>query len=265
MTEYLTSQHPVLNLGQSIALGYDSTARPVTIYGYNGAITGAVEETVHPVGGLYAFPLVATYPGAQVEIDSSDVNDDGSPAGTGANTVRMEYLDGSFVEKTYTFTMDGTTDTASGATCADMKRINKLRIMTGAAAVGTIQVRELDNSPIFATIEPGFMESRQAVFTVPYGKKLLIDSLHVTSTAATAAKAYCNFTVMANYDRYLQAKSTLYYPQFTLSATLGGSLLQPTAPIAFPAGVDVYVNVIGDALTDAAIVEAELRGLLVPV
>jgi len=263
LIEFNKLNPPALTLGEAVALGLGTSCRPVSIYGYNGAITGTTEETVHPAGAAYAFPLIATYPGAQVEIDSASADDVSSS--TGAATVRMEYLDGSFVEKTHTFTMNGTTDVASGTGCADMKRINKLTIMTGGAAAGTIQVRELGDSPVFATIEAGFFESRQAVFTVPYGKKLIIESLHITSTAATAAKAYAMFKVMANFDKYLQAKSTLYYPQMIASVALDGVTIYPTAPMAFPAGVDVYVNVIGDALTDAAIVEAELRGLLVTV
>lgn len=245
-----------VSLGEAVAIGKVYDARPVTIYGYNGAITGANAETVWPSGAAYAFAAAALNP----EIDSASADD--AAAGSGAKTVRIEYLDTTFAEKSLTISPVGTTDTATGATT--FFRLNKLTVMTGAAAAGVISLRAAADTPVYGTIEAGFFESRQAVYTVPLGKKLLIDSLHVTSTAATAAKAFCQFTVMANYDQYLQAKSTLYYPQFTLSATLGGSLLQPTSPMAFPAGVDVYVNVIGDALTDAAIVEAELRGLLVP-
>ena len=260
MTEYLTSQHPVLNLGQSVALGYDSTARPVTISGYNSSITGVNLETVWSTGGAYAFPTTTGGYPKTVEIDSSSAND--AAGGSGAKTVRIEYLDSSFNLLTSTQSPVGTTDT--DLVLPLFYRLNGITVMTGAAAAGVIQVREIDDSPIFGAVEVGQYRSRDAVYTVPLGKKFLVESLSVTSNAATADKSYGLFTVMANYDQYLCAKQTFDVAQFSLPCNAGGAYMQPAAPICFPAGVDIHIDVIGNAVTDAAEVTAELRGMLLP-
>jgi hypothetical protein len=135
--------------------------------------------------------------------------------------------------------------------------------MTGAAAAGIVQVRSAADTPVYGAVEVGQYKSRDAVYTVPLGKKLLVQKLTVTSNAATAAKSYGLFTVMANYDQYTGLKQTFDVAQFVLPCNAGGAILD-LAPICFPAGVDIHIDVIGNALTDAAEVTAELIGLLLP-
>ena len=260
MTEYLTSQHPVLNLGQSVALGYDSAARPVTISGYNSSITGVNLETVWSTGGAYAFPTTTGGYPKTVEIDSSSAND--AAGGSGAKTVRIEYLDSLLNLLTSTQSPVGTTDT--DLVLPLFYRLNGITVMTGAAAAGVIQVREIDDSPIFGAVEVGQYRSRDAVYTVPKGKRFLVDTLVVSSNAATTAKSYGMFTVMANYDQYTGLKQTFDAAQFSLECVYGGNSCNPMATLCFPEGVDIHIDVIGNALTDAAAVTAELRGMLLP-
>ena len=79
-------------------------------FGENADIdTGTTPETIWPVGGTITWPSSA----ATASITSSSTNDDGSPAGTGAQTVYIQGVDGSFGRINETITMNGTTAVTS--------------------------------------------------------------------------------------------------------------------------------------------------------
>ena len=77
-------------------------------FGFNDAV-GSSAETIWSVGGTYTFPSTAT----AVTVVSASANDDGSPAGTGAQTVTIEGLDSSYAKVSETVTMNGTSDRKS--------------------------------------------------------------------------------------------------------------------------------------------------------
>jgi hypothetical protein len=180
----------------------------------------------------------------------------------------MYYLTSAFVEKTHTFTMDGTTDVASGAGCADVWRINGLRVKTmGSAqgAVGTIQVRELDDAPVFTAILPGSTRAYNSQYTVPAGKRLFITDWSATSGGVTSDKCYLTFKLLANIDHDGVASTTSLFDQAQLSVAAGTVQQRFTTPMSFGAGTDIVVNCAGVAATAAAQASTYLQGYLVTV
>lgn len=85
----------------------------ISKYGYNADIDTTTDpEAVWVAGGLITWPSSAAVP----VITSSSTNDDGDPAGTGAQTIVIQGVDATYTRKTETITMDGTSNVnASGA------------------------------------------------------------------------------------------------------------------------------------------------------
>lgn len=248
-----------MSLGEYGALEQDGI-RPVTIYGYNGGITGANRETVWNTGGVYAFPPAA----AGMEVVSDSTDDDGDPAGTGALTVKISYLNGSYVEDTTTVTMNGTGVVATSD--LDILRIQDFRVATvgtGGVAAGNIIVRELDNAPTFATIAAGTLQAFNGVYTVPDGYDLMITEISTNSSAA-ATKGYLDFTLFANYNSYTRAATTSFHQMWNEAVNIDGHVHKFGTPLKFPEHTDMYLSVIGDAATDAALATGVMRGVLLP-
>lgn len=214
-------------------------------------------EDIWPTGGAYTFPAAE----AGLEILSSSTDDDGDPAGTGVRTVTLYYLDDAFAEKTEVITLDGTTVVPTVAT--DIYRVQSLRVLTVGsvgAAVGTITLRHLTNTPIYTTIEAGQTRSRNSVYTVPAGKTLYITSIFAgcTSTAANGATV----TLRATYDHIAGAARTFFMPHAEIMVgSNGGGIYRPfELPIKFPAGTDLKCS--ATSLANNASISVGLRGWL---
>lgn len=253
-----------VSLGEATALGKIYGARPVTIYGYNPDIDTTGWEDLQSAGGTQSFPATA----AAVFIASAEAED--KHDGTGARTVRIVYVTDTFVEKTYTWTaMEGATPVTTPTGYQDVYRINEARIMTyGSSGVsaGIIGIGDADNSPNYVTILAGENFAKTCSYTCPVDKKLVIESISVNgSNGSAATKNNLKFQLVANYDDYLEAKSTQEYVFAELGVNVGGQTYTPSVPFIFPAGVTARVRVSGDALTDNVVASACMRGYLVPV
>jgi hypothetical protein len=227
--------------GYDIAEGNLPNHSRLTKMGYNADI-GNTEEVLWSVGGAYVWPVAAQ----RMEVVSSSTDDDGSPGGTGAQTVKIWYLTDTFVEKTETVTLDGTTVVPTVA--ADIYRINAFRVITagaGGVAAGNIDIRNTADTPIYSRIPLGLTRARNSIYTVPIGKVLYITSFSA-SAGAPAAGHYTTFTLRAKYDELAQAISTLFYPYIELGVQDGSVTREFQIPIKFTAGVDIKVSGISD-------------------
>lgn len=220
--------------------------------GFNGDIDGTAED-LWPTGGTYIYPAAEM----QMEILSSSPNDDAG--NTGIQSVTLYYLDDTFTEKTEDITLDGTTAVTTTAT--DIYRVQSLRaktVGTSGAAAGTITLRHLSDTPIYATIETGATRSRLGLWTVPAGKVLYITSMYggCTSTAANGA----TITLRATYDHLAMAARTFFIPhaEVLVGSGSGGITRVFELPIKLPAGVDLKVS--ATSLANNATVSCSLRG-----
>ena len=158
----------------------------------------AANTTEYPLwynAGVYTWPTAAM----RMEVVSSSAND-ASPSGSGARTVKVTYLDSNFAVKSETITLNGTTAVATVAT--DIYRILDFRVMTagsGLKSAGTIDIRNLADTPIYARIITGDNEAQQAIYTVPADKFLILYKGNI-GLGSSAAGKYGIFKIYTNYD-----------------------------------------------------------------
>jgi hypothetical protein len=135
-------------------------------FGRNPDVDTGAAEDVWEGGGLYTFDTTAQ----SLEIVSSDANDDGDPAGTGARTVTVRGLDADYVEKTETVTMNGTTAVALTGT---WMRVHRCTVATAGgveANAGTLTVRIAGGGATRLVVGAGNGQTLMAVYTIPAGK-----------------------------------------------------------------------------------------------
>ena len=177
---------------QAVAEGNITGHTPGSKIGYNDNI-GTSQETMWSYSSEYVW---ITTPG-QVEVLSSDAND--TAAGTGARTVRVDYLKSDYTEGTVDLTLNGITTVPSGASHADIFRINSFRVMTTGtnnAPVGNLTLRQATGGLYVSYIRAGKTRARSCFYTVPHGKTLFITSI---AFSAVGTK-YLIFTTHANWD-----------------------------------------------------------------
>jgi hypothetical protein len=223
--------------------------------GYNDTI-GTSEETMWSNSSQYVFPTVA----GQMEVVSSDNTQD-KAGGTGALTVRIGYLKSDYTESSVTLTLNGTAAVPTGASHADIWRINSFRVTTtgtNLSPVGNLTLRGLGGGTTYGYIRLGKTRARSCFYTVPLGY-----TLYITSIAYSAVGTkYLTFTNHANYD---QATSTilqrgLFHP-FSEVALLNNSYTKDLLiPTRLPATTDLKVSVIAEAA--GSLGTCHLRGWL---
>jgi len=246
-------------MGEFIALGYCGDGSKMSYgMGYNPSLTGANRETIWNTGGIH------TWMGAEagLEVVSDSADDDGDPVGTGARTCLLTYLDSDFIEHTEEITLNGVGVVATDAT--DIYRINDFRVHSvgsGGVAAGTIVLRELDDSPTFATIDVGETRSRQLIYTVPDGFSLQMNAFAWASSGA-AARAYIKYTLMTNYCDACGNVNGVFYPMMEVSVQNDGMVYVAPVPLVLPEHTDVFMSGIGDAQTLTAAATSSWRGTL---
>ena len=125
---------------------------------------------------------------AQRSLESTSSED--SSGGSGAKVLRVIYLDSEYGEKYEDVTLNGTTRVTTIAT--DIRFIQDLRVVQGAAAVGAIKVWEAASGPevefcgVSAYTTQGFF----AHYYVPAGYKVYIVRWHVAVDDEVKFKLY---------------------------------------------------------------------------
>lgn len=221
-----------------------------TKYGYASAITA--EATIWPLNSSYVFPSANT----AMSIASSDNTQD-KAGGTGALTVTVYYLNDSYVEHTTTVTLNGTTWV--DLTPTDTFRINYMVVAsvgTGGKPVGNITLADKATHTVnYGYISAGRNHSRMAYYTVPAGKALYINSI-CGSVVNTAANKSCRVILLATYDEQSDTVLTAgtHFMPFYEGISDGGPLPScRSAPLVFPATVDIKFNAVSTGTSTVAV------------
>lgn len=125
---------------------------------------------------------------AQRSVVSTSTED--SSSGSGAKVLRITYLDSSYGEKYEDVTLDGTTRVAT--TASDIRFIQDLRVIQGAAAVGALKVYETASGATdeFCGIGVGTTQAFFAHYYVPAGYKVYVVRWHASVDDEVKFKLY---------------------------------------------------------------------------
>jgi hypothetical protein len=161
---------PTLDLRDSAALGLDANVFADTPVGYNPDHDSAAEETITSIGGSWLdVPLSAA---ETVDIVSTSADD--AAAGTGARSVKLYGLDGSYNAQTETVALNGTATVTSSSSFIVVYRMEVVVVGSGGTNAGTITADTTTSSKILVGIQPSRGRSAAAVWCVREGATGLI-------------------------------------------------------------------------------------------
>ena len=144
-------------------------------FGYNPSIGSGSFETIWETGNNYPWQSTAV----TVDVVSDNVNDD--VAGTGARTLRIQGLDGSYNLAEETVDMDGTTTVTTTQTFLRVFRMSVETAGTSGNNEGTITVTYTGGSDVAATITAGNGQTLMTLYTIPAGYTGYLLSMNISS------------------------------------------------------------------------------------
>jgi hypothetical protein len=147
----------------------------VNKFGYNSSIGSGAFETIWETGDDYPWQSSAV----TVDVVSDDTNDD--VAGTGARTLRIQGLDGSYNFAEETVDMDGTTTVTTTQTFLRVFRMSVETAGTSGNNIGNISVTYTGGSDVAATITAGNGQTLMCLYTIPAGYTGYLLSIDVSS------------------------------------------------------------------------------------
>lgn len=134
-------------------------------------------------------------------IVSSSTDDDGSPAGSGARTIRVSGLTSwATAETSEDVTMNGTTPVN---TANSYVIIHRMRVLTNGASgpnVGTITATAATDSTVTAVIRPTLGTTEMAIYGWPSTQKLYITYIAASMMKASGTSADVRFSLLFNFQ-----------------------------------------------------------------
>jgi hypothetical protein len=223
-----------------------------------GYITAVTSDTVLTCSGGFSSGGTGASRAYQV-IDQSVATN------TGAQAVKIEYLDGSYVSKSEIVILNGTT--AVNTVNTDMFRVNSFRVIAAGSTyktVGNLSLRlEGGAATVYSYITAGFTRARNNIYTVPYGKTLYVNMWHVGAATNNDTKVQtCRVMTRANREPStgLLTGNIFYgYTELLISNSQEGiEFLLPTKLVA---KTDIKVSAVGLTGFSGAVTSV-LRGWL---
>jgi hypothetical protein len=211
-------------------------------FGYNDTV-GSTEEVIWTAGNGYTYPTSAEI----LKISSSDVDDDGDPADTGARTIVIEGLTTSYVAQTDTVTLDGTTVVDSNVAFLRVNRAYVASVGSSETNEGLISIKNNAGTNTLAEIVAGRGQTQMCMVSVEDGKTLFMTQLYVSESANKTCRARLYYMDRSVADAAWRLKDELV-------ANLGDSRHEYKLPIKFVGPCDIQVR--GYAATPSADVNA---------
>lgn len=241
--------------GDAVSLGLVPRFTRASGIGYNPDVdTATTPEDAWGAPGPYPW-----LPGlTSLEILSSGAgaaND--TAAGTGARTVTLTPLDGSYNAAPVTLTMNGTTPVPLPAQALRMNGIRVATAGSGGTNAGDIIVRDAGGGTIRGIILAGVGVARQAPFTVPAGFTLAIRQLVlvVDSPAGSVGQ-------FATISTYFKAPTGAAFMPLVLGNTSGQPYAHSADPPIIAAEKTDFSLLITKATDNNTIVTAGWNGIL---
>jgi len=245
----------VLHSGSSTTGGSTTTLEKT---GENFLTTTAVGDTVivDAAGATPEFGIITEVTSDTVITFANGLSRGGSGASrstysiidnsatTGAQAVKVSYLDDAFAEHNEIIITNGTTPVVTVNT--DIYRVNVFRVIaagSGGGNAGAIDVRNTADTPIYSQIATGINRATNITYTVPASKELYIYNI-LLSAGSNVANRPVRFMTLATFDSSTSRKIPLYMPYTNVIVTDGSVDVPIEIPTKFPAGVDIKVSAI---------------------
>lgn len=157
---------------------------PITKFGYNSDIdTGSTPEDIWNQGGLYVAPTTARVH----DIVSTSVND--TSAGTGARTVFIIGIDGSYNRVTETITLNGTSNVPTVNSYLHIHLMQVTSVGTTEVNQGVITATAQTDGTVTCSISTGDGQSASTIYLVPVGYRAFIMRIRARMNNPTANSA----------------------------------------------------------------------------
>lgn len=227
---------------------------PVHILGYSTGV-GATRVDIweSAAASTYVFPATPI----QMQVVSSSASD--AAAGTGIRTVDIEYLDTSYNMQTERVTLNGVTVVNTVAT--NILRVNNFHAMSvgsTGASVGNIQLQSVGGAVVYSRITAGSNFARQAIYTVPLGKRLFMSGVVFSTTTAAAGHSQ-TMTIRTTSTSSDELTPGLFMYRHIALIDNNSLVKDFTFPITIPATADVKATCQSDG-ANAAICVASIEG-----
>lgn len=240
---------------EEIARGLVPSHSVFRILGLNIDVDTAIED-MWEVGGSYVFPTS----GMRMEVISSSAGDEDSAAGTGIQEVEIDYLDDLYVPHTERVVPDGNAAVATVAT--NIFRINGFhttKVGATGGAVGTVDLRHLNTTPIYARIGIGNNDALQAIWTVPTCCTAYIVSWQGGAVHNLGGRM-ARFVLKATASKEHVYVPGVFYHKDHIPVQDGAIFIPINAVVELPEKTDIRMTAQGDAGNSAAICSCEFEG-----
>jgi hypothetical protein len=208
-------------------------------FGMNPDIdTASGYETIWGGGGDYTGFSAAAQ---TVDVSSSSTAD--TSAGTGAQTIKVFGLDGSYNEVSEEITMNGTTAVTSSNSYLRLNRVKVLTAGSGGENAGIITVGQTTSGDVFAAVPIGYNQTMICVYTVPNGYKAYVLEWGAHLAGRSSATSIVRFKSREEGGTFQVKEQSLLQNGATTS--IGRRYTAPKGP--FCAGCDMFVEADTDA------------------
>lgn len=165
-----------------VALGRRQGATLWNKFGYNDDVDTATPEVVAAFGGTFT-PL---YTASTLRFVSTSTDDDGSPAGIGANALVVYGVDANYDQQIEVVTLNGTTNVDTTSTWLGVNRISIYLAGSSRTNVGAITVTAITGGATQATMPIGSGTSQQCMFFVKNNHQALMEYARFGATKFSA-------------------------------------------------------------------------------
>jgi hypothetical protein len=245
-----------LKLGQGLVKGF----RPLKFTGRNSDIDDVTED-LWELGGTYVYPAAG---GIQMSIQSSNAND--TDGGTGARSVEIHYLDNLYIERDEEIVMNGVGAVLTTAT--NILRINGMHVISVGSngyAVGNVAVTNVAQTVTYMRISAQSNTHRQAIFTIPLNKSLLIFGWG-TGSGTAAGTRYTSFTMNATAhddEGTIEYQSGIFYIWDETASQDNDIFKIYSLPIYLPEKTDLKISAVSDSVVASATCTTLIDSILI--
>lgn len=176
----------------------------ITKFGHNSDVdTGTLPEDIWGQGGLFVAPTAARIH----NIVSASTND--TSAGTGARTVLVYGINGSYDRVTETITMNGTSNVATVNSYLHIHLMQVITVGSGGVNAGVITATAQTDATVTCHMDASEGQSSSAIYLVPTGYKAYIQRIRARMNNSTANSSATIGVFTKPFEKSLQLKTKI--------------------------------------------------------